>query len=155
MHLLVMVASFYDLFAAVMQVDWAKLCKILICLFCLRSVWKSSWPVLETWRCIIVSYKGASACFADMWKQVVGAPNMDGFVRKPDILSFCIASKLPVSVSTRQELLEINGVSCRLRREIKLLEGFDRVRCKNCQVLLNSSPFLIFSSFSFFLGGKN
>ena len=59
---------------------------------------------------------------------------MDGFVRKPDTLSFYIASKIPISEATRQELLEINGVSYRLRREIELLESFDRVRCKNCQV---------------------
>lgn len=60
---------------------------------------------------------------------------MDVLVRKPDLLSFHIASKLPVSESTRQELLEINGVSYRLRREIELLESFDRVRCKTCQVI--------------------
>uniref|UniRef100_A0A803N859 Protein cereblon n=1 Tax=Chenopodium quinoa TaxID=63459 RepID=A0A803N859_CHEQI len=83
----------------------------------------------------------------DMWKQVVGAPSMDGFVRKPDILSFYIASKIPISESTRQELLEINGVSYRLRREIELLEGFDRVRCKNCQtVIARRSDMLVMSN---------
>lgn len=59
---------------------------------------------------------------------------MDDFVRKPDLLSFHIASKIPVSESIRQELLEVDGTSYRLRREIKLLEGFDRIRCKICQV---------------------
>lgn len=59
---------------------------------------------------------------------------MDGFVKKPDLLSFHIASKIPVSESIRQELLEVDGTSYRLRREINLLERFDRVRCKNCQV---------------------
>ncbi|XP_074286975.1 uncharacterized protein LOC141612156 [Silene latifolia] len=84
---------------------------------------------------------------ADMWKQVVGVPNMDGFIRKPDILSFYIASKIPVSESTRQELLEINGVSYRLRREIELLESFDRVRCKNCQtVIARRSDLLVMSN---------
>lgn len=98
-----------------------------------RSVSRAFWPywVYQMYDSFALAQKAA-----DMWKQVVGAPNMDGFVRKPDILSFYIASKLPVSVSTRQELLEINGVSCRLRREIKLLEGFDRVRCKNCQSVI-------------------
>lgn len=70
-----------------------------------------------------------------MWKKIVKAPNMDGLVKKPDLLSFHIGSKLPVSESTRQELLEIDGVSYRLRREIELLESFDRVRCKTCQVI--------------------
>lgn len=73
---------------------------------------------------------------ADMWKQIVGAPSMEGFVKKPDLLSFYIASKMPVSESIRQELLEIDGISYRLRREIELLESFDRVRCKNCQTII-------------------
>ncbi|KAJ4957686.1 hypothetical protein NE237_024797 [Protea cynaroides] len=73
---------------------------------------------------------------ADMWRQIVGVPSMDDLVKKPDLLSFCIASKIPVSESTRQELLEIDGVSYRLRREIELLERFDRVRCKTCQTII-------------------
>lgn len=72
-----------------------------------------------------------------MWKQIVGTPSMDGFVKKPDLLSFYIASKIPISDPTRQELLEIDGVSYRLRREIELLERLDRVRCKICKVLLS------------------
>nr|DAD48867.1 TPA_asm: hypothetical protein HUJ06_018804 [Nelumbo nucifera] len=71
---------------------------------------------------------------ADMWRQIIGVPSMDDLVKKPDLLSFFIASKIPISDSTRQELLEIHGISYRLRREIELLECFDRVRCKNCQV---------------------
>lgn len=61
---------------------------------------------------------------------------MDGLVKKPDLLSFYIASKIPASESTRQELLEIDGVSYRLRREIELLESFDLVQCKTCKVIL-------------------
>lgn len=61
---------------------------------------------------------------------------MDDFVKKPDVLSFYIASKLPVSESTRQELLEIDGISYRLRREIELLDSFNTVRCKTCQVMV-------------------
>lgn len=76
-----------------------------------------------------------------MWKNVVGAPNMDDFVKKPDVLSFYIASKIPVSESTRQELLEIDGISYRLRREIELLESVNLVRCKNCQVTVISPKF--------------
>lgn len=65
-------------------------------------------------------------------------------MNKPDILSFSIASKIPVSESIRQELLEIDGVSYRLQREIELLESFDRVRCKHCQVKYGwSSSFLL------------
>ena len=74
--------------------------------------------------------------FADMWKKIVGAPTMDGLVRKPDLLSFYIASKIPVSESTRQELLEIDGISYRLRREIELLESVNLIRCKICKVII-------------------
>ncbi|KAF6141742.1 hypothetical protein GIB67_027920 [Kingdonia uniflora] len=73
---------------------------------------------------------------AVMWKQMVGTPSMDDIVNKPDLLSFDIASKMPVSISVRQELLEIDGICYRLRREIELLESFDRVRCKTCQALI-------------------
>lgn len=60
---------------------------------------------------------------------------MEGFVKNPDLLSFYIASKIPVSESTRQELLEIDGISYRLRREIELLESVDLIRCRNCLVI--------------------
>ncbi|XP_024016086.1 uncharacterized protein LOC18025753 isoform X2 [Eutrema salsugineum] len=84
---------------------------------------------------------------ADLWKQIVGVPNMEAIVNKPDVLSFFIASKIPVSESIRQELLEIDGVSYRLQREIKLLESFDRVRCKHCQtVIARRSDMLVMSS---------
>ncbi|KAI3933643.1 hypothetical protein MKW92_039057 [Papaver armeniacum] len=84
---------------------------------------------------------------ADMWKEIVGSPNMDDLVKAPDLLSFHIASKLPVSESTRQELLEIDGISYRLRREIELLGCFDRVCCKTCQTeIARRSDTLVMSS---------
>ncbi|XP_030530618.1 uncharacterized protein LOC115741052 [Rhodamnia argentea] len=84
---------------------------------------------------------------ADMWKQIVGAPAMDGLVKKPDLLSFYVASKIPVSQSTRQELLDIDGVTYRLRREIELLECFDRIQCKSCQtVIARRSDMMVMSS---------
>lgn len=84
---------------------------------------------------------------AGMWKQIVGAPSMDELVKKPDLLSFHIGSKIPLSESIRQELLEIDGTSYRLRREIELLESFDRIRCKNCQtVIAKRSDMLMMSS---------
>ncbi|GAA0155365.1 ubiquitin-protein ligase [Lithospermum erythrorhizon] len=84
---------------------------------------------------------------ADRWKQVVRAPSMEAFLMKPDLLSFHIASKIPVSESVRQELLEIDGISYRLRREIELLENFDRIRCKTCQALIaRRSDMLVMSS---------
>lgn len=84
---------------------------------------------------------------SDMWKKIVGTPNMDILTRKPGLLSFQVASKIPVSESTRQELLEIDGISYRLRREIELLENFDRVKCKSCQTVIASrSDMLVMSS---------
>ncbi|XP_010915397.1 uncharacterized protein [Elaeis guineensis] len=84
---------------------------------------------------------------ADLWKQVIGSPNMDDYIRKPDLLSFYIASKLPMSESTRQELLEIDGISYRLRREIQLLKGFNLIRCKNCLTLIaKRSDMVVMSS---------
>lgn len=71
-----------------------------------------------------------------MWKQVVGMPSMDSFIKKPGVLSFHIASKIPVSESTRQELLDIDGITYRLRREIELLESIDLIRCNRCQVII-------------------
>ncbi|KAK9742083.1 hypothetical protein RND81_03G147300 [Saponaria officinalis] len=109
-----------------------------------RTVPRAFWPywVYQMYDSFSLAKKAA-----DIWKQVVGVPNMDGFVRKPDTLSFYIASKIPVSESTRQELLEINGVSYRLRREIELLESFDRVRCKNCQTIIaRRSDLLVMST---------
>jgi cereblon len=67
---------------------------------------------------------------------------MDALVKKPDILSFSIASKIPVSESTRQELLDIDGIAYRLRREIELLERIDLIQCKICRVII-VTPILI------------
>ncbi|CAF2113822.1 unnamed protein product [Brassica napus] len=72
---------------------------------------------------------------ADLWKQIVGVPNMEAIVNKPDILSFSIASKIPVSESIRQELLEIDGVSYRLR----VLIVFDSVVARRSDMLVMSS----------------
>ncbi|RDX69160.1 Protein cereblon, partial [Mucuna pruriens] len=84
---------------------------------------------------------------ADMWKQIVGVPNMDSLIKKPDVLSFHIASKIPVSESTRQELLDIDGIVYRLRREIELLESIDLIQCKNCQTTIaKRSDMLVMSS---------
>ncbi|MED6145484.1 hypothetical protein PIB30_025791 [Stylosanthes scabra] len=84
---------------------------------------------------------------ADMWKKIVGAPSMDSLVKKPDILSFYIASKIPVSESTRQELLDIDGIAYRLRKEIELLESLDIIRCKSCQTIIaRRSDMLVMSS---------
>jgi cereblon len=63
-------------------------------------------------------------------------PSIDGHVRKPDLLSFYIGSKLPISTSLRQELLETDGISYRLQREIQLLEAFNIIRCRNCLVMI-------------------
>lgn len=84
---------------------------------------------------------------ADMWKQIVGVPSMDSLVKKPDVLSFHIASKIPVSESTRQELLDIDGITYRLRREIELLDSIDLVRCRICQTIIaKRSDMLVMSN---------
>ncbi|OEL18255.1 Protein cereblon [Dichanthelium oligosanthes] len=70
---------------------------------------------------------------AELWRQIIAKPSMDDHVRKPDILSFHIGSKLPVSESVRQKLLEIDGISYRLQKEIQLLKAFNLIKCRNCQ----------------------
>lgn len=73
---------------------------------------------------------------ADLWRQIITKPSMDDYVKKPDILSFHIGNNLPVPVSVRQELLDIDGISYRLQREIQLLKAFNLIRCKNCLALI-------------------
>ncbi|CAN8315118.1 unnamed protein product [Cochlearia groenlandica] len=109
-----------------------------------RMASKAFWP-FWVYRMYDSYYLAQRA--ADLWKQIVGVPNVETIVNKPDILSFLIASKIPVSESIRQELLELDGVSYRLQREIELLECFDRVRCKHCQtVIARRSDMLVMSS---------
>jgi len=72
----------------------------------------------------------------ELWRQIIAKPNMDDHIRKPDILSFHIGSKLPVSESVRQKLLEIDGISYRLQKEIQLLKAFNLIKCRNCQVTI-------------------
>ncbi|KAG2591555.1 hypothetical protein PVAP13_5NG491400 [Panicum virgatum] len=69
---------------------------------------------------------------ADLWRQVIVNPCMDDHVKKPNHLSFYIGSNLPISLSLRQELLEIDGISYRLQREIQLLKAFNIIRCRIC-----------------------
>ncbi|GLT85455.1 hypothetical protein SLE2022_036450 [Rubroshorea leprosula] len=110
----------------------------------MRSVPRAYWP---NWVYRMFDSYCLAQRAADMWKQIVGSPSMDAFVRKPDLLSFHIASKIPVSGSKRQELLEIDGISYRLRREIELLESCDRIRCRTCQtVIAQRSDMLVMSS---------
>ncbi|KAL4194194.1 hypothetical protein AMTRI_Chr05g58110 [Amborella trichopoda] len=94
---------------------------------------RSFWPL---WVYQMYDSYSLARKAADMWKQIIGNPSLDDLVRKPDFLSFYIASKIPVSDSTRQELLEIDGISYRLRREIQLLERFDLIHCKTCKSLI-------------------
>lgn len=110
----------------------------------MHGVSKAFWPywVYSMYDSYCLAQKAAA-----MWKQIVGVPNMDGFVKNPDILSFYIASKIPVSESTRQELLEIDGISYRLRREVELLKSIDIIQCKNCKtVIAKRSDMLVMSS---------
>ncbi|KAL6851609.1 hypothetical protein ACP4OV_020173 [Aristida adscensionis] len=84
---------------------------------------------------------------ADLWKQIIANPSMDDHIRKPDILSFHIGSKLPVSESVRQKLLEIDGISYRLQKEIQLLKAFNIIKCRNCQsVIAKRSDMVVMST---------
>ncbi|KAI5019438.1 hypothetical protein ZWY2020_044326 [Hordeum vulgare] len=61
----------------------------------------------------------ALACrAADLWRLIIKTPSVDELVRKPDLL---------------QKLLEINGVSYRLRKEIQLLKACDLIKCGYCK----------------------
>ncbi|KAJ8539617.1 hypothetical protein K7X08_013869 [Anisodus acutangulus] len=109
-----------------------------------RQVPRAFWP---SWVYQMYDSYSLAQRAAGRWKQIVRAPSMDSYVTKPDLLSFHIASKMPVSESTRQELLEIDGISYRLRREIELLESFDCVRCRPCETLIaRRSDMLVMSS---------
>ncbi|CAM0954501.1 unnamed protein product [Alopecurus aequalis] len=70
---------------------------------------------------------------ADLWKLIIKKQSMDDYVTKPDLLSFYIGSQLPVSEPLRQKLLEIDGISYRLRREIQLLNACDVIKCRYCK----------------------
>ncbi|KAL0372147.1 UNVERIFIED_CONTAM: protein cereblon [Sesamum calycinum] len=110
----------------------------------LRDVPRAFWP---SWVYRMYDSYSLARKVADRWKQVVKSPNMDSLVMKPDLLSFHVASKMPISESARQELLEIDGTTYRLRREIELLESFDKIRCKTCQTLIaKRSDMLVMSS---------
>lgn len=71
---------------------------------------------------------------ADLWKLIIKTQSMDDYVTKPDLLSFYIGSQLPVSEPLRQKLLEIDGISYRLRREIQLLNACDIIKCRYCKL---------------------
>lgn len=74
--------------------------------------------------------------WADMLRQMAELPRMEAMVRTPTLLSYYIASNMPLQDATRQELLEVDGTVYRLRREIELLESMDQLRCKRCMVRL-------------------
>lgn len=69
-----------------------------------------------------------------MLRQMAELPRMEAMVRTPTLLSYYIASNMPLQDATRQELLEVDGTVYRLRREIELLESMDQLRCKRCMV---------------------
>ncbi|GJN14977.1 hypothetical protein PR202_gb01860 [Eleusine coracana subsp. coracana] len=73
---------------------------------------------------------------ADLWRQIIANPSMEDHVRKPDILSFHIGSKLPISEYQRQKLLELDGTSYRLQKEIQILQAFNLIKCRDCQSLI-------------------
>ncbi|EPS65031.1 hypothetical protein M569_09748, partial [Genlisea aurea] len=99
------------------------------CISRLREAPRAFWP---PWVYHVYDSYSLARNAADRWKRVVKAPNLDDFLMKPDVLSFNIASRLPLSESSRQELLEIDGTSYRLRREIELLDAFDKLKCRVC-----------------------
>eukprot|EP00252_Welwitschia_mirabilis_P018089 TRINITY_DN40278_c0_g1_i1.p1 TRINITY_DN40278_c0_g1~~TRINITY_DN40278_c0_g1_i1.p1 ORF type:complete len:568 (-),score=122.60 TRINITY_DN40278_c0_g1_i1:122-1825(-) len=102
------------------------------------SKWKhraqhSAWPY---WVYRMFDAYDLARRVADMWRQMFEKPSMDDFLNKPELLSFHIASKIPVNDSAKQELLDISNVVYRLRREIQLLESIDHIRCKGCMSII-------------------
>ncbi|KAH9559676.1 hypothetical protein CY35_06G070900 [Sphagnum magellanicum] len=84
---------------------------------------------------------------ADMLRQMADLPSMEALVQMPIPLSYYIASKLPLQDCTRQELLETEGTVNRLKREIQLLEGMDKLKCNRCRELIaRRSDMLVMSS---------
>ncbi|CAK9277998.1 unnamed protein product [Sphagnum jensenii] len=84
---------------------------------------------------------------ADMLRQMADLPRMEAMVRSPNLLSYHIASNMPLQDATRQELLEVDGTVNRLRREIELLETMDQLRCKCCfSIIARRSDMLVMSS---------
>ncbi|RWR78255.1 ATP-dependent protease La domain-containing protein [Cinnamomum micranthum f. kanehirae] len=113
------------------------------------KIWKKTWAADESnwlhraprsfwpyWVYRMYDSYSLAQRVTDLWRQLIGSPSLDSLIKKPDLLSFYIASKIPVSESTRQELLAIDGVSYRLRREIQLLERFDLIRCRRCRTVI-------------------
>ncbi|KAG0572193.1 hypothetical protein KC19_VG075100 [Ceratodon purpureus] len=84
---------------------------------------------------------------ADMLRQMAELPRLEAMVRTPSLLSYYIASNMPLQDATRQELLEVDGTVYRLRREIELLESMDQLRCKRClDIKARRSDMLVMSA---------
>jgi cereblon len=82
-----------------------------------------------------------------MLRQMAELPRMEAMVRTPSLLSYYIASNMPLQDATRQELLEVDGTVYRLRREIELLESMDQLRCKRClDIKARRSDMLVMSA---------
>ncbi|KAI5057766.1 hypothetical protein GOP47_0027781 [Adiantum capillus-veneris] len=128
------------------EADWGGACKAWASD---ESKWllrppRTSWP---HWVYRMFDAYNLARRAADMWRQMVELPSLNDLVQKPEILSYYIASKIPVQDATRQELLESDGVVSRLRREIQLLESMDCIRCKTCKnVVARRSDMLVMSS---------
>jgi hypothetical protein len=88
-----------------------------------------------------------------MLRQIADLPQLEAMVRTPTLLSYYIASNMPLQDATRQELLEVDGTVRRLRREIELLENMDQLRCKCCSVCTLYTS--IFANFDCFKVGKS
>ena len=69
-----------------------------------------------------------------MARQTAPPALLEELLRCPERLSWHIAGSLPLADAGRQKLLEEVSTVCRLRREVRVMEGMDRVRCKTCQV---------------------
>jgi hypothetical protein len=123
---------------------------------CLAFLWFihfqwSHWTILlhvEPSRLVLELYVHIHHVFmTDMLRQMADLPSMEALVQMPIPLSYYIASKLPLQDCTRQELLETEGTVDRLKREIQLLEGMDKLKCNRCRELIaRRSDMLVMSS---------
>ncbi|GBG76201.1 hypothetical protein CBR_g21950 [Chara braunii] len=73
---------------------------------------------------------------ADMLSELFTVNVADELIANPEACSFFVAKNLPLQDSIRQELLEMDGAVKRLWREIRIMEGLDLMKCRQCRAVI-------------------